>query len=348
MQIQYTLQLAELTFDAILKVFNRKKTFTRFLRSMGVKDSVLASFDPNETKREFLERLFPKMQNTDNGKKVILKMALEISEFKEFPDLKGYEDSSLKEKNARESVLTLVNCLSEMRKKISDEQERQKIKEVARQRAEEIKKERDSLSSFEVRLNELTTRLGTQKAGYEFQDWFYDLVDFYEVQCRRPFNSDGRQLDGSVSVSNTEYLVELKFEKNQADAQDIDSLYSKLKDKADNTLAIFVAMSGYSSVAVSEASKGRTMILLFDYNHIFLLLRGTINFCELIDRAKRHAAQTGEAYLSATAFSVKRHIDLTERGTRIKPDQTGYRRTGVSTGQGFSRERRPRNRVDLA
>lgn len=302
MQIKYTLQISELTFDAILKVFNRKKTFIRFLRSMGVKDTVLASFDPNETKREFLERLFPKMQNTENGKKAILKMALEVSEFKEFPDLKGYEDSSLKEINAQESVSNLNKCISELRKNTSDEQERQRIKEIARQHAEEIKKERDSLSRFESRLNELTTRLGTQKAGYEFQDWLYDLVGFYEVQCRRPFNSNGRQLDGSVSVSNTEYLVELKFEKNQADAQDIDSLYSKLKDKADNTLAIFIAMSGYSSVAVSEANKGRTMVLLFDYSHIFLLLRGTLDFCELVDRAKRHAAQTGGAYLSATAF----------------------------------------------
>lgn len=302
MQIPYTLQLAELTFDAILRVFNRKKTFIRFLRSMGIKDSVLASFDPNETKREFLDRLFPKMQNTENGKKAIIKMALEIAEFKEFPDLKGFEDSAEKERKARESVRNLKCYLAELCQKASDEQERQRIKDIARQRAEEIKKARDTLSGFESRLAELTTRLGTQKAGYEFQDWFYDFVDFYEIQCRRPFNSGGRQLDGSVSVSNSEYLVELKFEKGQAGAQDIDSIYAKLKDKADNTLAIFIAISGYSSIAISEASKGRTMILLFDYSHIYLLLRGSVTFSELIDRAKRHAAQTGEAYLKAIHF----------------------------------------------
>ena len=300
MQIQYTAQLAELTFDSILNVFNRKNTFIRFLRSMGVKDTVLASFDPNETKRAFLDRLYPKMQSTENGKRVIIKMALELAEFKEFPDLKGFEDSAIKEKNAHESVSNLKNCLAELRQKVSDERERQKIKEEARQRAEEIKNKRATLSNLESRLNELTLRLGTQKAGYEFQDWFYDLVGFYEIQCRRPFNSGGRQIDGSVSVSNTEYLVELKFEAKQADAQGIDSIYSKLKDKADNTLAICFAMSGYSSVAIAEACKGRTMILLFDYNHIFLLLRGAISLPELIDRVKRHAAQTGEAYLNAT------------------------------------------------
>lgn len=40
MQIKYSIHLAELTFDAILKVFNRKKTFLRFLRSMGINDNI--------------------------------------------------------------------------------------------------------------------------------------------------------------------------------------------------------------------------------------------------------------------------------------------------------------------
>ena len=302
MQIQYTLQLAELTFDAILKVFNRKKTFLRFLRSMGVKENVLLGFDPNETKREFLERLFPKMQDTDNGKKAILKMAIELAEFKDFPDLKGFEDSKQKIDSANEAVSKLNQCISEQHKKDTDEKEKARLIENARQRAEEIKKARTNLDNLEARLNEMTLRMGTQQAGYDFQDWFYDLVDFFEVQCRRPFSSSGRQIDGSISVSNTEYLVELKFQGRQADAQDIDSILAKLRNKADNTMAICIAMSGFSSVAISEAKIGRTMVLLLDYNHIFLLLRGTISFSELIDRVKRHAAQTGEPYLAVTSF----------------------------------------------
>lgn len=230
-------------------------------------------------------------------------MAVEIAKFNDFPDLKGFEDSNLKIKNANEAVSKLKQGLLDQEKKNADEKEKTRIREEARKRAEEIKKNRMSLSSLESRLEELVSKIGTQKAGYEFQNWFYDMIDFFEVQCRRPFNSNGRQIDDAISVSNTEYLVELKFQNNQADAKDIDSIHAKLRDKADNTMTIFIAMSGFSSVAISQAKIGRTMILLFDHNHIYLLLRGTISFSDLIDRVKRHAAQTGEPYLPISSFS---------------------------------------------
>lgn len=300
MKIKYSSQLAELTFDAALMVFNRKASFLRFLSSMGVEEHLLSFFDANETKRAFLERLLPKMQSTACGKTIILEMALELSKFMEFPDLRGFEDSSLKERKARDAVSSLNKFIAEQNRNIADENEKKMRQDAARNDAEAKKKERIGLDSFESRLSDLKLRLGTQEAGYDFQVWFYDLIDFFEIQCRRPYTTTGRQIDGSVSVNNTEYLVELKFQKKQADAQDIDSIHAKLRDKADNTMAVLFAMSGFSSVAISEASKGRTMVLLFNYNHIYLLLRGGICFSELVDRVKRHAAQTGEAFLAVS------------------------------------------------
>lgn len=43
----------------------------------------------------------------------------------------------------------------------------------------------------------------------------------------------GRQIDGSLTLDGTTYLVELKFTASQANATDIDSLRSKVDDKAD-------------------------------------------------------------------------------------------------------------------
>jgi hypothetical protein len=71
-------------------------------------------------------------------------------------------------------------------------------------------------------LNALGTRIGTQGAGYEFKNWFYDLVEYFEVDSRRPYKVGGRQIDGSVTVEGTTYLIELKFTKEQSDAPDID------------------------------------------------------------------------------------------------------------------------------
>jgi hypothetical protein len=158
------------------------------------------------------------------------------------------------------------------------------------------------LANLETRLHTLSTKLGEQEAGYEFESWFYDFIDFHEIPCRRPYKVDGRQIDGSVTINGTTYLVELKFRSDQAAATDIDTMTAKIATKADNTMGIIVSISGYSSVAIQEASKPKTVLLLLDFTHLNLSLRGLMAFDGIVDRLRRHASQTGKAYLEANLF----------------------------------------------
>jgi hypothetical protein len=144
--------------------------------------------------------------------------------------------------------------------------------------------------------------LGKQQTGYAFQPWFYDLANYFEVVNRRPYVSSGRQVDGSITVDGTTYLVELKFTREQADAPDVDSLHKKVTSKADNTMGIMISISGYSSTAIKEASGPKTPLLLLDHNHVYLLLSGAITLEELVCRVRRHSSQTGEAYLPTSEF----------------------------------------------
>jgi hypothetical protein len=41
----------------------------------------------------------------------------------------------------------------------------------------------------------LGREIGTQGAGYKFQEWFYDLLDFSEIPNRKPYVHNGRQID---------------------------------------------------------------------------------------------------------------------------------------------------------
>ncbi len=127
---------------------------------------------------------------------------------------------------------------------------------VERQR--QATQSQQTLQQLNDRLNVLGSSLGEQKAGYEFQAWFYDLLDFSEISNRKPYVHKGRQIDGSLTVYGTTYLVELKFTAGPADANDIDSFYKKITSKADNTMGVMVSISGYSSVAKQEASGERT------------------------------------------------------------------------------------------
>jgi hypothetical protein len=96
----------------------------------------------------------------------------------------------------------------------------------------------------------------------------------------------------SSSRRPARYLVELKFTASQADAPDVDSLRSKVDDKADNTMGVMVSISGYTSVAISQASGRKTTLLLLDAVHLYLFLSGALSFKDILARVRRHASQT--------------------------------------------------------
>jgi hypothetical protein len=274
------------------------------LRQAGIAESFLATWMPEESKRDFLDRLFSKLPDQPNGQEVILSLARDLAQQDTFPDLAGWEDSELKIKDARTAVTALRSALSKVDDQVRGERERREAQERFRAFQDEVRRSRQTLESLGNRLNALATRLGSQEAGYEFQDWFYSLMDFFEVTNRRPYVVGGRQIDGSITISGTTYLVELKFTKAQADAPDIDSLVKKVTDKADNTMGIMVSISGYSSTAITEASGRRSPLLLVDHRHLYHVIGGATTFGELVDRIRRHASQTGESYLGPEGFGA--------------------------------------------
>ncbi|MGD0499674.1 MAG: restriction endonuclease [Bryobacteraceae bacterium] len=220
-----------------------------------------------------------------------------------FPDLVNWEDSATKIKDAHDAVSRLRLYHSRQQDELQSEEDSTRVREEFRKRQEQVTRSQQSLQKLSDGLNELAKRLGEQQAGYEFQDWFYDLLGFSEIPHRRPYVHDGRQIDGSLTLSGTTYLVELKFTAEQASAPDIDTFFRKVASKADNTMGVMVSISGYSSIARKEASGERTPILLLDHGHLYLVLGGIMGMGDVINRIRRHASQTGEAYLSASAFS---------------------------------------------
>lgn len=303
MAAKITPRLIELTYEAALKSFWRKESLRKFVRACRVAEGHIATWGSGESKREFLDRTFQKLQASSRGKALIYQMARNLSEQTTFPDLRNWEDSSHKISEATKAVAELKAYLKAQDEEIRSEREREQAKAHARQERARIQRSLTDKTKLQQRLDNLHSAVGTQQGGYDFQDWFYDLLDYSEVQNRRPYVTNGRQIDGSLTLDGTTYLVELKFTGGQADATDIDSLRAKVDDKADNTMGIMVSISGYSSVAISDASGRQTKILLFDAMHLYLFLSGAITFAEIIARVRRHASQTGEAYLPAANFN---------------------------------------------
>ncbi len=292
----------ELVCDAALKSYWRHQALWSFLRRCGVKEQFLATWIKSESKRQFLNRLFPQLELTPAGIRLINRMADFLVQQVTFPDLEGWEDSEIKKESARKAVFALKQYMSTQHRQAEKAREAKVAQARAQSIQEEARKREMDLQKFTQRLACLSKQLGTQQAGYDFQDWFYELANFFEVVSRRPYVVAGRQIDGSITIDGTTYLVELKFTAEQAGATDIDTLHKKVTSKADNTMGILVSISGFSETALKEASGPKTPLLLLDHSHIYALLGGGMSLEEMICRVRRHCSQTGEAYLRIQDF----------------------------------------------
>lgn len=294
----------DITKDACLKSFWRLTALRRFLQQNHIRDNALAHLSAGKTKREFLDWLFSQLlgQKDNKGHRLILEMAYNLASQDSFPDLKNWEDSDVKIKQAVEAVNLLKKEIAKLDEQIEDRRLKEQRREEAEERRQKNISSQQTLERLKTRLDNLATQIGTGRAGYDFQDWFYDLVDYFEVECKRPYNTDGRQIDGSITLEGTTFLVELKFTTEQIGSPDIDGFHRKVTSKADNTMGIFVSMSGFNSGALGAASGERTPLLLLDFNHLYFILGGTMTLPEIINRVKRHAAQTAESYLAVPDF----------------------------------------------
>ena len=233
---------------------------------------------------------------------MIFRMAKSLSEQSTFPDLRNWEDSQQKIQDAHKAVQELKAYLDQQELETRREKEREETRERARAKQEQIQRSLTDKAKLQQQLDTMHCKVGTQEGGYEFEDWFYELLDFCEITNRRPYKVDGRQIDGSLTHEGTTYLVELKFTGEQCGATDIDSLKAKVGKKADNTMGILASIAGYSGVAISEASGSKTTLIIMDASHLYLFLSGAMGFGEIISRVRRHASQTGEAYLPTSKF----------------------------------------------
>jgi hypothetical protein len=297
--------LIDLVQDALLKSFWTKGALLKFLRRSSVSDKFLSQLSRDDTKRDWLDRLFPVLEADERGQSLIQQMARSLADQTTFPDLMNWENSAERTQAAMDAVGALKSYLTQKDLEKVDERQVAKRRRESEEQRQRAIQSRTNLATLKDRLDSLCQHIGTQQGGYSFQDWFYDLMDFFDVDNRRPYVVDGRQIDGSITIDGTTYLVELKFTAAQANAPDIDSLVKKVNGKADNTMGVMVSMSSFSSVALNEASFSRSPLLLLDHSHLYMVLGEIISFPDAIRRIRRHSSQEGKAFLATTEFGGK-------------------------------------------
>ena len=294
---------AELTQDALLKAFWFKPSLRLFLQQHNISDRALAQWHSDQSKRDFILWLWPRLLKDEKGQNAILGMARSLAEMRHFPDLERKEDTKIRIPEAHQAIGRLLEAVQTVNETIRE------IKEAARRRREAQEEmaarlaAQQSLEKLQSRLAEITPKLGTTEGGYAFERWLYDLAVFFELEARPGYVAEGRQIDGALTIEGTTFLTETKFTNKAVESPDIDIFMAKIESKADNTMGLFMSIAGFTDGAIRSASKQRTPMLLLDHSHLFnLILRGVMTLPQVVSRVKRHASQTGSSYLAVANF----------------------------------------------
>ena len=161
----------------------------------------------------------------------------------------------------------------------------------------------DSLTPLRDDLIRLSA-LPPQSRGYAFEKFLQDLFSAFHLAPRSSFRLVGEQIDGSFEIEAEVYLVEAKW---CQEVIGVDQLYifrEKVQGKAAWSRGLFVSYSGFSDDGIAAFSRGRaTNLIGMTGQDVWFILESKMSLPAAILRKARHAAETGEFYISVYALT---------------------------------------------
>ncbi|MBN1327250.1 MAG: hypothetical protein JW996_04810 [Candidatus Cloacimonetes bacterium] len=303
MKSRLTPQYITLIQNALLKSFWRERAFKVFLKSCNTPEKFIDSWQEEELKEEFIERIFKQLLVEEKGREVILKIAKFLMYQNNFPDLEHLLDADLRIQIAKEAVGRLKDFHKKQEEELYNYRLAQKAKMEFTKRQQKITRTLKSLQNFTEKLTELSKTIDHEISSIRFQDWFFELLDFYEIKNHKHYNQAGIETNGWFLFDNISYLVGIKFSAGRTSVIDIDHFYQEVISNPNCDMGLFLSISGYSKLAIEEASGDKTPIILIDHNHIYLALSGIMEFPDLIKKITRYTIESGRSYLSTEQFN---------------------------------------------
>ncbi|ELX8339988.1 hypothetical protein RYY48_005633 [Pseudomonas aeruginosa] len=285
--------------EALCSVYWYKSEFRGFLQLCLSNPGILNNFNWENYKRQIASDVVDFLYaNPASHLGDLTKVCYELCKITDFSHLKPLDDGPQKVEKARNAVNQLKQ-LVEPHKDIKKEQDEIKRRqELAAKKLRENAAVRQKLEAIKARYMALVSSDNAQSRGFELERVMYELFELFDLDPKASFKNLGEQIDGAFSLDGTEYLFEAKWQKEPVNKADLAVFSDKVRTKLENTLGIFLSINGFSGDGVSAHQAGGASILLVDGGDLMAVLEERIDFVSLLLRKKRHAAQTGQIYLS--------------------------------------------------
>lgn len=283
--------------EALCAVYWYKSDLRSFLQQCLSNPALLSVLNWDYYKRQIVSDLVDQLvAKPDNYIGDLTRLCHEVCKITNFQHLQQLDGGTQKAERANIAVKQLRELLDPHEQA---EAERDDLAERQRRATDKLKANaavRQRLEAIRSRYMALVTSSNPQDRGFELERVMYDLFELFDLDPKASFRNVGEQIDGAFALEGTDYLFEAKWQNRLVDAAALDIFASKVRRKLENTLGVFLSISGYAADGVAAHSAGGAVIILMDGSELMAVLEERVDFVTLLRWKKRHAARTGEIY----------------------------------------------------
>ncbi|MDI5986266.1 restriction endonuclease [Halomonas sp. M4R5S39] len=280
--------------EALCSIYWYKGDLRSFLSNCLTDQSVISSVSWENYKRQIVSDVVDRLcSNQEKYLGDIRRLFHEVAKMDSFVHLQNLEDGQKKAQRAKSAVQELRRIVESHDTATKESED---LEERRRREAERLRNNRaviQRLEEIKTRYMDLVTSSSPQQRGFELEKVLYDLFDLFDLDPKASFRIQGEQIDGAFSLEGADYLFEAKWHDGFVSIGDLDAFAGKVKRKLDNTLGLFLSISGFSTDAVAAHSTGRPVVILMTGADLMAVLEQRMDFVSLLLRKRRHAAQTG-------------------------------------------------------
>ncbi len=284
--------------EALCNIYWYKSDLRSFLGNCISDSTVMSSTNWENYKRQIVSDIIDYLAN-DQDRYIgdLRRLFHEASQMKSFRHLEYLEDGQQKVARAKKAVAELYQIVENHDKIIQETTNREERRKQEFNKLQENTAITKKLEEIKSTFFDLISSMQAQKRGYALEKILFDLFELFDLDPKASFKNIGEQIDGAFCLEGIDYLFEAKWQKELTAIQDLDAFGAKVKRKLDNTLGLFLSITGFSPDAVQAHSTGRPVLILMTGADLMPVLEQRIDFVSLIQRKRRHAAQTGKILL---------------------------------------------------
>lgn len=293
--------------DAVVKVFWTKNDMRRLLEISGVDQRLISGQDWQAYKYHIISPIVDRLNTTEEGLGPLRRILQETLRYKDCRHLLRFTNGKALKADA-EKALERLRALVEGHDaaRATEEEER----EARRLRLEQAKKEKvfqEKLAALRSDYMALLAKSDENERGYDLEKLLNELFNLFELAPQSPFRRKGEQIDGAFLLDKEHFLLEAKWPKAQCNLSDLRDLDGAVGSSLDNTLGLFLSISGVTAPALSAYIEGnRPRLICMDGGDLMLVLDGRIDLGDLLSRKKDLAAQRRKIFVAANDIIMGR------------------------------------------